>query len=337
MTETEVGIGIIGLGFVGEKAHLSAFRKIRRSRLVAIADVDPNRLQKAVEKSKIKSAYSTHVDLINDPNVDAVVISVPTFLHKKIAIDAFKAGKHVLCEMPLAPNMKDSQEIVDEAKKAGVILMPSLNFRFTPNYVKTKELIDKGRIGKPAAIFYREFIPAEDLAKQWPPSSWAWNNEKSGGGPAFTLSVWAIDLLRWLLNAEVEKVYAVSKDTILKELGGTNGYASLGILEFSNNTVVTLQFSGLVRHAVSMVRLEVLGDNTNSILSEGNDRLTLFGEDPQKQMWIFRESGAKVWGHYQEDEHFIQSILKNKQPDITTEDALRAQEVATKIIEMGKK
>jgi predicted dehydrogenase len=87
---------------------------------------------------------------------------------------------------------------------------------------------------------------------------------------------------------------------------------------------------------MSMVRLEVLGDNTNSILSEENDRLTLFGSDPQKQMWIFRESGAKVWGHYQEDEHFIQSILQNKQPDITTDDALKAQEVATKILETSK-
>ena len=336
MTKNEVGIGIIGLGFVGEKAHLSAFRKIPGSRLVAIADVDQNRLQKAANKSKIKSAYSSYEDLVKDPNVDAVVISVPTFLHKKIAIDAFKAGKHVLCEMPLAPNIKDAQEIIDEAKKADAILMPGLNFRFTPNYVKAKELIDKGSIGKPAAIFYREFIPAEDLAKQWPPTSWAWNKEKSGGGPAFTLSVWSIDLLRWLLNAEVRKVHAVSKDTILQELGGTNGYASLAVLEFSNNTVVTLQYSGLVRHAMSMVRLEIIGDNTNSILSEENDRLTLFGADPQKQMWIFRESGAKVWGHYQEDEHFIQSILQNKQPDITTEDALRAQEVATKIMEASK-
>jgi len=153
LNKTEIGIGIIGLGFVGEKAHLSAFRRIPGSRLEAIADVDQKRLQKAADKSKIKSAYSNHEDLINDSNVDAVVISVPTFLHKKIAIDAFKAGKHVLCEMPLAPNMKDAQEIVDEAKKAGVVLMPSLNFRFTPNYVKTKELIDKGSIGKPAAIF----------------------------------------------------------------------------------------------------------------------------------------------------------------------------------------
>ena len=71
-------------------------------------------------------------------------------------------------------------------------------------------------------------------------------------------------------------------------------------------------------------------------MTEENNRLTLFGSDPQKQMWIFSESGAKVWGHYQEDEHFIQSILQNKQPDITTDDALRAQEVATKILETSK-
>ncbi len=333
MSRTEVGIGVVGLGFVGEKAHLQAFRSIQGAKLIAIADVDVERARKAGEKFKLRSVYSNHQDLIKDPNVDAVVISVPTFLHHQIVTDALRGGKHVLCEMPLAPTLKEAYEIVDEAKKAGVVFMPSLNFRFTPNYVKMKELIDQGSIGNPVAALYREFIPAKDLALQWPPGSWAWDDKKSGGGPAFTLSVWSIDLLRWLLKADVEEVHSVLRNVSLRELGGTIGYTSLAVLKFSNGAVATLQFSGLVRPSMSDSKLEVLGDNMNGLVATGNDGLGLNASDPDKQEWVFREKGAKVWGHYQEDEHFVRSILQNKEPLITVDDALKAQEVATRILQ----
>lgn len=336
MSKTEVGIGIVGLGFVGEKAHLPAFRSIPRARLAAVADIDVERTRRAAEKFKLESVYSSHKDLLRDPNVDAVVVSVPTFLHREIALDAVRAGRHVLCEMPLAPTLREAQEMVDEAKRARVILMPSLNFRFTPNYLKAKELIEKGSIGTPAAAFYREFIAAEVLAQQWPPNSWAWDEKKSGGGPAFTLSIWSIDLLRWLLQADIVNVHSASRDVLLQELGGTKGYNSLTVLEFSSGAVATLQFSGLVRPAMSTSRLEVLGGNMNSIVATGNDILTLYSTNPDRQEWIFKEKGPRVWGHYQEDEHFVMSILQDKEPNITGEDALRAQETATNILK-GKR
>ncbi len=336
MSKTEVGIGIVGLGFVGEKAHLPAFRSIPGARLAAVADIDVERTRRAAEKFKLESVYSSHKDLLRDPNVDAVVVSVPTFLHREIALDAVRAGRHVLCEMPLAPTLREAQEMVDEAKRARVILMPSLNFRFTPNYLKAKELIEKGSIGTPAAAFYREFIAAEVLAQQWPPNSWAWDEKKSGGGPAFTLSIWSIDLLRWLLQADIVNVHSASRDVLLQELGGTKGYNSLTVLEFSSGAVATLQFSGLVRPAMSTSRLEVLGGNMNSIVATGNDILTLYSTNPDKQEWIFKEKGPRVWGHYQEDEHFVMSILQYKEPNITGEDALRAQETATNILK-GKR
>lgn len=336
MSKTEVGIGIVGLGFVGEKAHLPAFRSISGARLAAVADVDVERTRRAAEKFKLESVYSSHKDLLKDPNVDAVVVSVPTFLHREIALDAVRAGRHVLCEMPLAPTLREAQEMVDEAKRARVILMPSLNFRFTPNYLKAKELIEKGSIGTPAAAFYREFIAAEVLAQQWPPNSWAWDEKKSGGGPAFTLSIWSIDLLRWLLQADIVNVHSASRDVLLQELGGTKGYNSLTVLEFSSGAVATLQFSGLVRPAMSTSRLEVLGGNMNSLVATGNDSLALYSNNPDKQEWIFKEKGPRVWGHYQEDEHFVMSILQDKEPNITGEDALRAQETATNILK-GKR
>jgi len=331
LSKKEVGVGIVGLGFVGEKAHLSSFRSIPGAKLVAVADMDAERAKKAGEKAKVKSVYFNHKDLLADPNVDAVVISVPTFLHPQFAKDAMRAGKHVLCEMPLAPTMAETKEVVEEANKTDLVFMPSLNFRFTPNFVKAKSLLEKGALGKPVAAFYREFIPANVLADQWPANSWAWDDRKSGGGPGFTLSVWSIDLLRWLLGAEIVEVHSAWNEPVLPMLGGTKGYCSLSVLKFSSGAVATLQFSGLVRAAVSISRLEILGDNMNSLTATNNDAVTLFGDDPDEQHWTLREPGSRVWGHYQEDQHFVECILNRKQPIMTGEDALKAQEVATKI------
>ena len=331
LSKKEVGVGIVGLGFVGEKAHLSSFRKIPGAKLVAVADMDLARANKAAEKAKIKAVYSNHKDLIADPNVDAIVVSVPTFLHPQFAKDAMRAGKHVLCEMPIGPTMAETKDVVEEAKRAGVVFMPSLNFRFTPNFVKTKSLLEKGLLGHPVAAFYREFIPAGVLAEQWPANSWAWDDKKTGGGPGFTLSVWSIDLLRWLFGAEVVDVHSAWNEPVLPAFGGTKGYCSLSVLKFSNGVVATLQFSGLVRPALGGSLLEILGDNTNSLTATNNDALTFYGEEPTEQRWTLREPGARVWGHYQEDQHFVECILNKKQPIMTGDDAIKAQEVATKI------
>jgi len=331
LSKAEVGIGIVGLGFVGDKAHVSSFRKMPNAKLVAVADMDFELAKKVAEKANVKSVYNNHKDLIANPNVDAVVVSVPTFLHPRLAIDAMRAGKHVLSEMPLAPTMSEAKEMVEEAKKAGVLLMPSLNFRFTPNFVKVKSLIEKGAVGKPVAAFYREFIAASVLAQQWPANSWAWDEKKTGGGPGFTLSVWSIDLLRWLFGAEIVKVHSAWNEPVLPMLGGTKGYCSLSVLAFSNGVVATLQFSGLVRPASGISKLEILGDNMNGLTATNNDTVTLYGEDPDEQHWILREPGSRVWGHYQEDQHFVNCILNHKQPIMSGDDALKAQEVATTI------
>ena len=330
LSKKEVGVGIVGLGFVGEKAHLSSFRKIPGAKLVAVADMDVARANKAAEKAKCVS-YSNHKDLIADSNVDAVVVSVPTFLHPQFAIDAMKAGKHVLCEMPVGPTMAETKAVVEEANRSGVVFMPSLNFRFTPNFVKAKSLIEKGMIGKPVSVLYREFIPAGVLAEQWPANSWAWDDKKTGGGPGFTLSVWSIDLLRWLLKAEVVDVHSAWNEPVLPAYGGTKGYVSLSVLKFSNGVNATLAFSGLVRPATAISRLEILGDNTSSLTATNNDEITFYGEDPTDQHWIVREPGARIWGHYQEDQHFVECIVNKKKPIMTGEDAIKAQEVAHKI------
>lgn len=317
---------------MGGQAHVPAFAKILGSELVALGDRIEERIKKYSEKYRVKY-YLDYDQLLDDARVDAVVLAVPTPFHYDMCMKAIGKGKHVLCEMPLAPRASEAQKLGREADKAGVTLMPVLNFRFTPNYVKAKELIDAGRIGNPVAVSFREFIAAKDLAAQWPAGSWAWDIEKSGGYPDFTLSVWSIDLLRWLLDAEIDEVEWKSSYAALKEYGGIKSYNTMGLVKFSTGAVGALHFSSMVVPTAGTSRLEVFGDNTCNLQANWNDSLTLNGQDPERQEWLFREGGTKVWGHYQLDEYFIQCVLNNKKSKITAEDAAKAIDVASKMLE----
>jgi predicted dehydrogenase len=325
-----IGVGVVGCGFVGRGAHVPAFSKIEGSELVAVADPDTKRLGKVAKKYAPKATYADYADLVQDPNVQAVVVAAPTPLHAKVSMAAINAGKHVLCEMPLAASLDDADELIDLADKAGVVLMPSLTFRFTPNYVKAKELIDGGAVGTPTSIMYREWISAKDLAAQWPAGSWMWNLDESGG-PLFTLSVWSIDLMRWLLGTDVTELSATTKYTTLDKFGGTLGYDASATFRMANGVTGCLQYSGSVNPASSTSRLEVVGDSNCLVDATWNDTVTLFDEDPAKTEWKVGQPGPSMWGHMQQDTHFIQCLQQGKVPSITPQDGRRAMEIALQI------
>ena len=326
----KIGVAIIGLGFVGGQAHVPAFRKIPGANLVAVIDVDEKRAKEVSTKYNI-DYYLDYKKALENPSIEAVVVAVPTPLHYKLASYAITKGKHVLCEMPLTPSISKSEELKEEANNAGVLLMPDLNFRFTPNYVKAKELIQNGAVGNPIAVTYSEYIPAKDLAKQWPSDSWAWNIEKSGGYPDFTLSVWAIDLVSWLLDSKVDKIQWMSNYSPLIGFEKFTGYNTIGIMRFSKGTVGSLHFSATVNSEEGTSNLAVFGNNTQTLKAKWNNNLNLVG-DKLKQVWEFKEKGTKVWGHYQIDSYFIECILKEKKPSVTCEDAINAQRIASKIV-----
>ena len=326
----KVGVAVVGVGFVGGQAHTPSFKKIEGSELVALCARTEKRVKPLAEKYDVKY-YLDYDKLLEDPKVHAVVLAVPTPLHFNAAMKAIKKGKHVLCEMPMAPTIDQVKELQKAAEEAGVILMPVLNFRFAPIYDKTKEMIKSGAIGKPIAIHFREFIPAMSIADQWPAGSWAWNIEISGGYPDFTLSVWSIDMIRWMFESEIENVEWMNNYPKFEKYGGILGYNTMGLIKLSNGIVGSLHYSASVNPSASTSRLEVYGDNTNVLHAIWNDKIILYGPDKKPQEWNLDVKGARVWGHRQIDEHFIECILHKKQPKVSVEDAVKAQEVAQKI------
>lgn len=322
-----IGVAVVGVGFVGGQAHVPSFRKIEGSELVALGALTERRVKPLAQSLGVEY-YLNYDGLLENPKVQAVVLAVPTPMHYDLAMKAIKKGRHVLCEMPIAPTVKQIQQLQEAADRSHVTLMPVLQFRFAPIYVKTKELIESGMIGNPIAIHFREFIPAISLAEQWPKGSWAWNIEKSGGYPDFTLSVWSIDMFRWLFKSEMDSVEWMSNYTEIPKYGGIIGYNTMGLIQMSNGIVGGLHYGASVTPSSSTARLEVYGDNTNVLHAIGTNRILLYGSEDQPREWNLDVKGTRVWGHRQLDEHFIDCILHGRQPNVTTEDAIEAVKVA---------
>jgi len=326
----KVGVALVGVGFVGGQAHAPSFKKIEGSELVALGAATEKRVKPLAESLGVKY-YLDYDKLLGDPKIQAVALAVPTPMHFDLAIKAIKKGKHVLCEMPIAPTIQQMKELQKAAEKAKVILMPVLQFRFAPVYVKMKELIESGIIGKPIAIHFREFIPTMSLAEQWPLGSWAWDIEMSGGYPDFTLSVWSIDMIRWMFKSEIVSVEWMSNYAKIEKYGGILGYNTMGVIKLSNGMVGSLHYGASATSSASLSRLEVYGDNTSVLHAINADRIVLYGEEQQPREWNLEVKGTRIWGHRQLDEHFIDCILHNKRPQVTVEDAIKAVEIARKI------
>jgi predicted dehydrogenase len=327
----KVGVAVVGVGFVGGQAHAPSFKKIEGSELIALCARTERRVKPLAEQYDVRY-YLDYDTLLEDPKLQAVVVAVPTPQHYETALKAIKKGKHVLCEMPVAPTLEKVRALQNAAREAGVILMPALQFRFAPIYAKTKEMIKAGMIGKPIAFHFREFIPAASLAEQWPMGSWAWDIRQSGGYPDFTLSVWSLDLFRWMFETEIKDVDWMGNYAKIEKYGGILGYNTMGVIKLANGMVGSLHYGASVTPAASTSRLEVYGDNTNVIHAIWTDKIVLYGSEHKPEEWNLEVKGTRVWGHRQIDEHFIDCILHHRQPSVTVEDAIKAQEIAQKIV-----
>ena len=191
-------IGVIGLGFMGS-THLQALARIPHAELVAVMDQDEVRL--SGDLSSIKGnlggpglkmdfsavrKYRSVEAILADSEVEAIDICLPTFLHAAVAIQALRAGKHVLCEKPMALNGTDADEMIAEADRAGRVLMVAQVLRFFPAYCELSRLIKSGELGQVRSALFRR----RTAVPSWGP--WELDREKSGGG-IFDLLIHDVD------------------------------------------------------------------------------------------------------------------------------------------------
>ena len=198
-------VGIIGFGKMG-KLHLRVSRYMRDAKVVAVADPSGRALS-AAAKEGIQALYEDYDELLRRGDIDAVIITLPNFLHLQSVLAAVAAGKHVLVEKPLAMTSADCERIDDAAKRQGIKLMVSHNYRFFDSTQKLKATSDGGAIGDVVlSTFELVHGPLAPSLESRPVPEWYFDTEKMGMW-LLDLGYHLVDLFRWLFG-EAEVVYA---------------------------------------------------------------------------------------------------------------------------------
>ena len=222
--------GVMSTAKIGVTKVIPAMQEAKHIEVAAIASRNRERAQEAAKQLGIASAYGSYEELLEDPEIDAVYIPLPNHLHVPWAIRALEAGKHVLCEKPVAMNVQEAEELARVGEQHPELkLMEGFMYRHHPQWVKAKDLVDSGAIGevkKIQAFFSYNNRDPNDVR----------NQAEIGGGGLMDIGCYPISVARFILEDEPTRVAAIiefdeewgidSFGNVLMEFGGrTAGFA----------------------------------------------------------------------------------------------------------------
>ena len=362
---SEIGVGLVGYKFMG-RTHSNAYRQVAR-----FFDVDPAPRMRAIcgrNESAIKAAagalgwedYETDYGrMLERDDIGLVDISTPGYTHRDFVIAALEAGKHVLCEKPLANTLSEAREMVEAARKAGTVNMVSHNYRRVPAVQLAKRLVDKGRLGEIRqwrAVYLQDFLRDPGI-----PMSWRLRKETAGSGSLGDVGSHIVDLAHFLVDPITEVVGTM--ETFVKERPGEGAATASGggtgtepvtvddgaafLARFENGAIGTFETSRIAPGRKAYESFEINGSAGSLVFDlERMNELRVYFVDDEPALSGFRTVVVTepehpylqaYWppGHILGYEHsfvhtvkdLLDGIAAGKSPGPTFEDGFRCQAV----------
>ncbi len=199
--DSRLRFGVLSTADIARRKVIPGMRRSARCEVVAIASRDERRARAVATELDIPTSHGSYEALLADPNVDAVYIPLPNHLHAEWTIAAARAGKHVLCEKPLALAATEAETMIEASRNAGVVLMEAFMYRHHPSWVAARELVTSGRIGRLMAVqSWFSFFNDDPTNIR--------NIRDFGGGAMYDIGCYAVNLSRMLFDREPDGVQA---------------------------------------------------------------------------------------------------------------------------------
>ncbi len=312
-TGDNAGWGILGTANIARGALVPGIKGAKNSELLGVASRNEEKARKFAEEYGIPAYYSSYEELLADEGIEFVYIPLPNHLHHRWTIAAAEAGKHVLCEKPLGTSAKEVEEMFAVAEREGVTLMEAFMYRFHPQTLRVKELLDSGLIGEPK--FFRGAF-SFPLITEDREEDIRWKAEM-GGGSLMDLGTYSVNTVRYLFDEEPERVFGRSS----AHPDHTAEAETQAILEFPSGKTATIDSSFL------------LTDRANYEVASSKGKIKAFETyGPQRgkrlRIEINRENTAEIETVEGVDEYalevegIVESARQGKVPRISREDSL---------------
>ena len=330
---SKLKIGVIGCGSIARFRHLPEYAANKNVEIVAVCDIVEDRVKETAETYNAK-AYTNYEELLADESINAISVCLPNYLHAKVSIAASNAGKHVLCEKPMATSREEAQQMIEAASKNNRKLMIGHNQRFVPSHQKAKQLIAEGAVGKVYSFRTAFGHPGPEGWSVDGRESWFFNREEAFIGAMGDLGVHKTDLMRYILGEEFVEV-AGFVETNAKEN-----------TDVDDNAVCILKSeSGVIGTLAASWAYTPYSDNSTIIYGE---KAILRLEDDPKYSLIAQYTTGEVVNYelgaiQSNDEggqhnshvidHFISAIVNDTDVLVTGEEGMKSLEVVLAALE----
>lgn len=310
-------LGLIGLGYIG-RTHLRNSQKLHNCKIVSVADTSEQALSFAKEM-RVPNVYKDYNEMLKQVDLDAVIVSLPNYLHQKSVDDICESGKDILMEKPLARNSSEGKYIVDKVNRHNLKIMVGYPLRFVPYLLDAKEDINSGELGfienmhavrvGPGPYFHRNVDGNPARVPEW----W-FSRERTGGGVLLDLGCHVINLLRYYFG-EVNQIF------------GSFGYRyglevedqALCIVEFKNGTKGNLTLNWTSQ--TDLLKIDLYGTVTQKMIYQKPK------SKPQLALQLLLGSTEYTAPHLKEIEYFSECLINDTKPEPSGEDGLKDLEV----------
>lgn len=336
-----IRVGIIGCGKIAQVRHIPEYQQNPDTEIAGFFDFNLDRAKELAAKFGGK-AYETLDELLADPSIDAVSICVANKAHAEDTIKALKAGKHVLCEKPMATTLEDSMEMVKTAKECGKKLMIDQNQRLVEAHKKAKELIQDGVIGK-VLTFRTTFGHGGPETWSVDPgkATWFFDRKQSAMGAMADLGVHKTDLIQYLLDDHIVKTTARVVTLDKRDASGN-------LIGVDDNAICIYEMAGGVIGTMT-ASWTYYGQEDNSTVIYGTKGIMRILEDPEISIKVILREGGEIdykIGQIQTNDNqtstgiidaFADCIKNDTEPLISGESVLTAMRAVFASIESSEK
>lgn len=321
---SKLRIGVIGCGSIAKYRHLPEYAANKAVEIVAVCDIVEERVNEIAKVYQAK-AYTDYKELLKSEQLDAISVCLPNYLHAPVSIDALNNGLHVLCEKPMATSQEEADAMIEAAKKNGKKLMIGHNQRFVRSHQLAKQLIESGAIGKIYSFRTAFGHPGPEGWSVDGRESWFFEKEKAYIGAMGDLGVHKTDLIRYLLGEEITEVGAFIETS------------AKGNTDVDDNAVCALKTeSGIIGTLAASWSYTAKEDNSTIIYGEKG--ILRLEDNPTYSLVVQYTNGEVVnyeLGKIQSNEeggqntshvidHFVSSIVEDKEPLITGEEGMKS-------------
>ncbi|MFP6594422.1 MAG: Gfo/Idh/MocA family oxidoreductase [Dehalococcoidia bacterium] len=303
-----VRYGVISTAQIAINRHLHAAAESHNSEIVAISSRTPERAEQAAKDNGIERWYGSYEELLADPDIDAVINPLPNSMHHEWTIKAAEAGKHILCEKPIAVTMDEVREMIAAAKANGVLLVEAFTHRLNPHMQRARELVAEGAVGE-----VRHFEAALAFTSRDTSTDVRLKPELAGGGLG-DAGCYAVSAARFILSAEPVRAAGFAVDT--GNFGVDTSFS--GLLEFPGGAIAHMRSSveqprtnfGEVIGTKGKIRIpHLFEENTPLVITDadGEERIETFSGEPRFVVQF---------------NDFSECVLTGKAPEFPPEDGL---------------